>query len=121
MRKILRGLCAVAFACVLLYPGGGDKAWGFTVSLEQARLLAENWLAATTPYGQGMVYYTGFPVPSTSSSAFLSLRQDNRTPSAERALAPSWRMRRHAGGRCRFWRRTAVCTTCERRAGTCFP
>ena len=87
MRKILRGLCAVAFACVLLYPGGGDKAWGFTVSLEQARLLAENWLAATTPYGQGMVYYTGFPVPSTSSSAFLSLRQDNRTPSAERALA----------------------------------
>ena len=57
------------------------------MSLEQARLLAENWLAATTPYGQGMVYYTGFPVPSTSSSAFLSLRQDNRTPSAERALA----------------------------------
>ena len=49
MRKILRGLWAVAFACVLLVPGGGDKAWGATVSLEQARLLAENWLAATTP------------------------------------------------------------------------
>lgn len=49
MRKILRGLCAVAFACVLLLPEGGDKAWGATVSLEQARLLAENWLAATTP------------------------------------------------------------------------
>ena len=77
----------MAFACVLSVPGGGDTAWGATVSLEQARLLAENWLAATTPYGQGMVYYTGFPVPSTSSSAFLSLRQDNRTPSAERALA----------------------------------
>ena len=43
--------------------------------------------AISFPYGQGMVYYTGFPVPSTSSSAFLSLRQDNRTPSAERALA----------------------------------
>ena len=32
----------------------GDKAWGATVNLEQARLLAENWLAATTlPIGQG--------------------------------------------------------------------
>ena len=49
MRKILRGLCAVAFVCVLSVPGGGDKAWGATVSLEQAHLLAENWLAATTP------------------------------------------------------------------------
>ena len=49
MRKILRGLCAVAFVCVLLVPEGGDKAWGATVSLEQARLLAENWLDATTP------------------------------------------------------------------------
>ena len=54
MRKVLRGLCAVAFACVLLVPGVGDKAWGATVNLEQARLLAENWLAATTPpIGQG--------------------------------------------------------------------
>ncbi len=43
--------------------------------------------AISFPYGQGMVYYTGFPVPSTSSSASLSLRQENRTPSAERALA----------------------------------
>ena len=54
MRKVLRGLCAVAFACVLLVPGVGDKAWGATVNLEQARLPAENWLAATTPpIGQG--------------------------------------------------------------------
>ena len=54
MRKILRGLWIVAFVCVLSVPGGGDKAWGSTVSLEQARLLAENWLAATTPpIGQG--------------------------------------------------------------------
>ena len=43
-KKILRDLCVVAFACVLLVPGGGDKAWGATVSLEQAHLLAENWL-----------------------------------------------------------------------------
>ena len=49
MRKMLRGLWTVAFVCVLLVPGGGDKAWGATVSLEQARLLAENWLASTTP------------------------------------------------------------------------
>ena len=49
MRKILRGLWIVAFVCVLLVPGVGDKAWGATVNLEQARLLAENWLAATTP------------------------------------------------------------------------
>ena len=27
MRKVLRGLCAVAFACVLLVPGVGDKAY----------------------------------------------------------------------------------------------
>ncbi len=53
MRKILRGLCAVAFVCVLSVPGGGDKAWGATVSLEQAHLLAENWLAATLPLEQG--------------------------------------------------------------------
>ena len=43
-RKILRGLYAVAFACVLLVPGGGDKAWGATVNLDQVRLFAENWL-----------------------------------------------------------------------------
>ena len=39
----------MAFVCILLVPGVGDKAWGATVNLEQARLLAENWLAATTP------------------------------------------------------------------------
>ena len=49
MRKMLRGLWAVVFVCVLSVPGGGDTAWGATVSLEQARLLAENWLDATTP------------------------------------------------------------------------
>ena len=39
----------MAFACAFLVPGGEDKSWGATVSLEQASLLAENWLTATTP------------------------------------------------------------------------
>ena len=84
MKRVLRVFYAIAFVCIFFVHG---RAWGAFVSLEQARLLVENWLAATTPYGQGMVYYSGFPVPSTSSSASLSLRQENRTPSAERALA----------------------------------
>jgi len=43
-RKILRGLYAVAFACVLLVPEGGDKAWGATVTVLQARDVATNWI-----------------------------------------------------------------------------
>ena len=43
-RKILRGLYAVAFACVLLVPGGGDKAWGATVTVLQARNVATSWI-----------------------------------------------------------------------------
>ena len=44
MRKILRGLCAVAFVCVLLVPEGGDKAWGATVTVLQARNVATSWI-----------------------------------------------------------------------------
>ena len=55
MRKILRGLCAVAFACVLLYPGGGDKAWGATVTVLQARNVATSWiLKDSNPMKNGM-------------------------------------------------------------------
>ena len=55
MRKILRGLCAVAFACVLSVPGGGDTAWGATVTVLQARNVATSWiLKDSNPMKNGM-------------------------------------------------------------------
>ena len=54
-RKILRGLCAVAFACVLSVPGGGDTAWGATVTVLQARNVATSWiLKDSNPMKNGM-------------------------------------------------------------------
>ena len=55
MRKILRSLRIVAFACVLLFPGGGDKAWGATVTVLQARNVATSWiLKDSNPMKNGM-------------------------------------------------------------------
>ena len=55
MRKILRGLCAVAFVCILLIPGGGDKAWGAFVNIRQARNVATSWiLKDSNPMKNGM-------------------------------------------------------------------
>jgi len=59
-RKILRGLYAVAFACVLLVPGGGDKAWGATVTVLQARNVATSWiLEDSNPMKNGMGHNVG--------------------------------------------------------------
>ena len=46
MKRVLRVFYAIAFVCIFFVHG---RAWGAFVKLEQARLLAENWLAATTP------------------------------------------------------------------------
>ena len=55
MRKILRSLWIVAFVCVLLVPGGGDKAWGATVTVLQARNVATSWiLKDSNPMKNGM-------------------------------------------------------------------
>ncbi|WP_347713126.1 hypothetical protein, partial [uncultured Fretibacterium sp.] len=55
MRKILRSLRIVAFACVLLLPAGGDKAWGATVTVLQARNVATSWiLKDSNPMKNGM-------------------------------------------------------------------
>ena len=55
MRKILRGLWIVAFVCVLSVPGGGDKAWGVTVTVLQARDVATSWiLKDSNPMKNGM-------------------------------------------------------------------
>ena len=55
MRKILRGLWIVAFVCVLLLPAGGDKAWGATVTVLQARDVATSWiLKDSNPMKNGM-------------------------------------------------------------------
>ena len=60
MRKILRGLCAVAFVCVLSVPGGGDKAWGATVTVPQARNVATSWiLKDSNPMKNGMGHKVG--------------------------------------------------------------
>ena len=55
MRKILRGLWIVAFVCVLLLPAGGDKAWGATATVLQARNVATSWiLKDSNPMKNGM-------------------------------------------------------------------
>ena len=55
MKNILRGLCAVAFVCILLVPGVGDKAWGATVTVLQARNVATSWiLKDSNPMKNGM-------------------------------------------------------------------
>ena len=60
MRKILRGLCAVAFVCVLLVPEGGDKAWGATATVLQARNVATSWiLKDSNPMKNGLGHKVG--------------------------------------------------------------
>ena len=54
-RKILRGLWAVVFVCVLSVPGGGDKAWGAFVKKSQADDVAMSWiLKDSNPMKNGM-------------------------------------------------------------------
>lgn len=60
MRKILRGLWIVAFVCVLLLPAGGDKAWGATVTVLQARKVATSWiLKDSNPMKNGLGHKVG--------------------------------------------------------------